>query len=80
MPPSFRGLGRGEGDLFRLSLLKTLEIGDGLSGVESLNSQCYFHASFLSVRPKRGGTSCDSGKIEKIRTVHECAQRPGPLL
>ncbi|GJT42822.1 hypothetical protein Tco_0951537 [Tanacetum coccineum] len=29
-PPSFRGLGPGEGGLFRLSLLKTLAIGDGL--------------------------------------------------
>ncbi|GJV18198.1 hypothetical protein Tco_1363521 [Tanacetum coccineum] len=29
-PPSFRGLGRGEGDLFFLSLLKTLACGDGL--------------------------------------------------
>ncbi|GKD86734.1 hypothetical protein Tco_1357888 [Tanacetum coccineum] len=29
-PPSFRGLGPGEGGMFRLSLLKTLAIRDGL--------------------------------------------------
>ncbi|GJY44009.1 hypothetical protein Tco_0432222, partial [Tanacetum coccineum] len=29
-PPSFRGWGRGEGDMYFLSLLKTLACGDGL--------------------------------------------------
>ncbi|GJT15069.1 hypothetical protein Tco_0873775 [Tanacetum coccineum] len=29
-PPSFRGRGHGEGDLYFLSLLKTLACGDGL--------------------------------------------------
>ncbi|GJZ83355.1 hypothetical protein Tco_0648528 [Tanacetum coccineum] len=37
--PSFRGLGPGEGGLFRLSLLKTLAIGDGIRAVGVLDSE-----------------------------------------